>query len=335
MHLFQGRNMTQARNRLVSVIDTPYYHCIGRCVRRAFLCGSDDFSGKNYEHRRQWVVDRLQQLTQLFAIDVCSYAVMSNHYHVVVKLSPSSANDWPESEIVERWVKLFSGNEHTRAYFSGEMSSVSADYISTKIPIWKERLTSLSWFMRCLNEHIARKANQEDECTGHFWEGRFKSQALLDEAALMSCMAYVDLNPIRAKMAKTPEQSDYTSIQARIRLLVQPKQTTKDKPNWLLPMIGQRNQRSGIPLDLDNYLALVDWTGRAQLQNKRGAIPNHLAPILQRLSLDEGTWLKSQQHFGKQYYLVIGSTRRIKALATKVGMSWLAGQGRDSPYEAG
>ena len=325
--------MTQARNRLVSVIDTPYYHCIGRCVRRAFLCGTDDFSGKSYEHRRQWVVDRLQQLTQLFAIDVCSYAVMSNHYHVVVKLSPSSANDWTESEIVERWAKLFAGNEHTRAYFSGEMTSVNSDYINTKLPIWKERLTSLSWFMRCLNEHIARKANHEDECTGHFWEGRFKSQALLDEAALMSCMAYVDLNPIRAKKAETPEQSDYTSIQTRIRHLV--SNDTDNPSNWLLPMVGWSNHRSGIPLNLDNYLALVDWTGRAQLHNKRGAIPKHLAPILHRLSLDEGTWLKSQHHFGKQYYLAIGGTRRLKALATKVGISWLAGQGRDSPYGVG
>ena len=329
--------MTQARNRLVSVVDTPYYHCIGRCVRRAFLCGTDDFSGKNYEHRRQWVVDRLARLTQFFAIDVCSYAVMSNHYHVVVKLSPSDTRGWSEREVVERWVGLFSGNAHTRAYLSGEiLTPCTKEYINTNLAIWTERLCSLSWFMRCLNEHIARKANDEDNCTGHFWEGRFKSQALLDESALMSCMAYVDLNPIRAKVAETPEKSDYTSIQARIQALTKSKDTT-NKANWLLPMVGQTNQAQGntdkvIPLDLDNYLALVDWTGRAQLTNKRGAIPNHLAPILHRLSLDERAWLKSQIHFGKQYYCAIGSTRRIKALAARVGKRWLAGQGRDSPY---
>ncbi len=197
--------MTQPRNRLVSVVDTPYYHCIGRCVRRAFLCGTDASSGRNYEHRRQWLLDRLKQLTQIFAIDVCSYAVMSNHYHVVVKLSPSSANDWTDKAIIERWTSLYRGNEHTRAYLSGEALSLSSKaYINTHLPLWKERLSSLSWFMKCLNEYIARRANAEDQCTGHFWEGRFKSQALLDEAALMSCMAYVDLNPIRAKMATTP-----------------------------------------------------------------------------------------------------------------------------------
>jgi len=325
--------MTQPRKRLISVEDTPYYHCIGRCVRRAFLCGTDEFSGQDYEHRRQWVVNRLKFLTQLFAIDVCSYAVMSNHYHVVVKLTPSSANDWTDKDIVVRWEQLFSGNEHTRAYLTEDsLSEHTKGYLAVHIPLWRERLCSLSWFMRCLNEYIARKANEEDDCTGRFWEGRFKSQALLDEAALVSCMAYVDLNPIRAKMARTPEQSDYTSIQTRIRALVNPKQNQENEQHWLLPMEGQSNESTGLPLDLDNYLALVDWTGRAQLHNKRGSIPKHLSPILNRLELDPKMWLGSQMQFGRQYYLAVGSSRRIKALATRVGRHWLSGQGKGAQY---
>ena len=325
--------MTQPRNRLISVEDTPYYHCIGRCVRRAFLCGSDEFSSQDYEHRRQWVANRLKQLTQVFAIDVCSYAVMSNHYHVVVKLAPSSANDWTDKDIVERWEELFAGNKHTRAYLSEDsLSEHTKDYLAIHIPLWQERLCNLSWFMRCLNEYIARKANEEDDCTGRFWEGRFKSQALLDEAALVSCMAYVDLNPIRAKMAATPEQSDFTSIQERIRLLSSPKQNQDNDKQWLLPMEGQTNDGTGLPLDLDNYLALVDWTGRAQLQSKRGSIPSNLSPILNRLDIDSKDWLGSQQNFGRQYYLAVGSTKRIRALATRVGRSWLSGQGKGAQY---
>ena len=321
--------MTQPRRRLVSIEDTPYYHCIGRCVRRAFLCGTDEFSGQNYEHRRKWVTNRLKYLSQTFAIDVCSYAVMSNHYHVVVKLNPAASNSWSDKEIVEKWARLFSGNEHTRAYLSDNcLTDSNKDFLSINVPLWRKRLSSLSWFMRCLNEYIARRANFEDNCTGHFWEGRFKSQALLDEAALVSCMAYVDLNPIRAKVAKTPEESDYTSIQERIQRLLKPE----NQSTWLLPMTGQTNKGTGIPLDLENYLALIDWTGRCKLQDKPGSISNNLAPILTRLDLNPESWLQSQENFGKQYCLAFGSSNRIKALATKVGKSWLAGQCKNSQY---
>ena len=78
--------MTTARKNLIGPASTPYYHCMARCVRRAFLYGRDDFSGKNYDHRRQWVVDRLKELAGIFSIKVCAYAVMSNHYHVVLHI---------------------------------------------------------------------------------------------------------------------------------------------------------------------------------------------------------------------------------------------------------
>lgn len=325
--------MTQPRKRLVCVEATPYYHCIGRCVRRAFLCGQDEFSGKDYEHRRQWIVDRLQCLTQIFAIDVCSYALMSNHYHLVLKLNTSRAKAWNDQDVVNHWCRLFSGNEHSRAFCSGEpMTATGEKYIRTMLPVWRERLSNLSWFMRCLNEYIARKANEEDECSGRFWEGRFKSQALLDNAALLSCMAYVDLNPVRARIASTPEESEYTSVQARIQSMLVPNSMASD---WLVPMAEKGDKEHNLPINLYHYLALVDWTGRLVTKTKGGAIPIQLKPILARLELDESTWLHSQCHFGKQYYSVIGARCRVRALALRIGQSWLAGQGKQSQCSFG
>ena len=102
--------MARARKELISLTDTRYYHCIARCVRRAFLCGRDEFSGKDYEHRRQWIVDRLFELAEIFAIDVVAYAVLSNHYHTILQVSAEQAAEWSMDEVIERWTRLFSGH---------------------------------------------------------------------------------------------------------------------------------------------------------------------------------------------------------------------------------
>ena len=184
------------------------------------MCGEGD-NGQCYEHRRQWIEDRIHLLSSIFTIDICSYAVMSNHYHIVVKLTPSE--HLPQEEVITRWLTLFKGPLLVQRYVAGEQfDSIEHQTISSIVNLWRNRLQSLSWFIphwaqvKCLNEPIARAANSEDGCTGHFWESRFKSQALLSKEALLSCMAYVDLNPIRAKITDTPETSSYTSIRERI-----------------------------------------------------------------------------------------------------------------------
>jgi hypothetical protein len=102
----------------------------------------------------------------------------------------------------------------------------------------RERLSTLSWFMRRLNEDLARRANTEDVCKGHFWEGRLKSQALLDEAAILTYMSYVDLNPVRVGMAECPENSDLTSIQQRIIEYTKgSNESAADKPH-LTPLVN-------------------------------------------------------------------------------------------------
>ncbi|WP_460313697.1 transposase, partial [Aliiglaciecola aliphaticivorans] len=177
--------MPLPRKRQISLSDTPYYHCVSRCVRRAFLCGEDKLTGKSYEHRRQWVEDRLLFLTTVFAIEVCAYAVMSNHTHVVLHVNSDKAKHWTDKEIARRWHKLHKGTLLSQKFTSkqatelieAELSEAEHMTLQSTLSVYRSRLIDISWFMRELNEPIARQANQEDNCTGHFWEGRFKSQA--------------------------------------------------------------------------------------------------------------------------------------------------------------
>jgi REP element-mobilizing transposase RayT len=308
--------MTLPRRTLVCVDDTPFYHITSRCVRRSFLCGVDHATGNDYSHRRLFIEQRIHLLSSLFAIDIVAYAVMSNHLHLVVKLSPEAVEQWSDKEVVERWTSLFKGPLLVQQYCKGTtLAPEELRVVSDCINTYRLRLADLGWFMKCLNEPVARIANQEDGCTGHFWEARYRSQALLTEEALLSCMAYVDLNPIRASMAPSPEQSDHTSIKERITqslnlaesigTLLQDHQLNHFnvilKP--LLHFEGNvtLNEQQGILFSLNDYLELVDHTGRILRDDKRGAIALHLSPILERLNIDRKAWLNNSTAFEKIY----------------------------------
>jgi len=307
--------MPEPRYRQVSIDDTPYYHCISRCVRRAFLCGSDSVTGFNFEHRRQWIVDRIKLLCSVFAVDLCAYAIMSNHYHIVVRLNADEIEQWSDEEIAKRWMQIFSGPLLMHQYLANaDLTSAELKCIADLFMTWRERLCDLSWFMRCINEPIARMANAEDHCTGRFWEGRFKSQALLDERAVLACMAYVDLNPIRAAIAQTPEQSDYTSVQERIE---QPEN------GCLIPFSEQSDD--GIPFRLKDYLELVDWGGREVKRNKRGYVPANTPPILDRLRMDSAPVLDYLSKGDVPSPGALGPVSMLRAFAESVGRKFIKG----------
>ena len=322
--------MPKPRKTLVSLDATPYYHCVSCCVRRAFLCGVDAFSGYSYEHRRQWVEDRLLALACIFAIDIAAYAVMSNHYHVVLHINHQLATSWTRSEVIEHWHQLFKGSLLSQRYVQGEiLSKAEHAALSDQVNEWRERLMSISWFMRCTNEPIAREANNEDKVTGRFWEGRFKSQALLDEKALAACMVYVDLNPIRARMAETPEQSDHTSIKRRIKQALKVKQSYRpeQQPKELLPFAG--NPRvdlpDGIPFSLSDYLILVDWSGRIIREDKKGHIPEHLPDILQRLDIHPRNWMYLTNNFEHPFKNLVGAVHHVRQACESIGKNWVHG----------
>ena len=301
--------MPRPRRTQISVEDTPWYHAVTRCVRKAWLTGVDPNTGQSYEHRREWVESQLLKLGAIFAIDIAAYAVMSNHLHLVLRIDIELANSWTDREVAEQWHLLFKGTELTQKFAKGELvEERNLAPLRHSIAQYRSRLSDISWFMRCLNEPIARKANKEDKCTGRFWEGRFKSQALLDEAAVLTCMAYVDLNPIRAKMALIPEKSDYTSIQARIKAALKGEQ-----PKSLLPFIGNEklNQPKGVNFELQDYLQLVDETGRIIREDKRGSISASSSKILNRLNISPDNWIKMTSDFGKIFHGPVGTTQEL------------------------
>ncbi len=328
--------MPTARKNHVSLDATPYYHCIGRCVRRAFLWGQDQVTGQDFSHRKVWVTQRLAELSQAFAINICAYAVMSNHYHLVLHIDVARARAWPDAEVARRWGMLFALPLLVTEHLKGNLKSKADTHKSkadTHVALellaeLRRRLGDLSWYMRCLNETIARRANQEDHCTGRFWEGRFKSQPILDEAGLLACCVYVDLNPVRAGVAATPESSDFTAIQQRLQTFAAQRASADSKPAQaqaqaqkvappLHPFANHLNAdpAKGMPYTLLDYVELVDWTARIVRTDKKGAIPIQTPCILQRLGFSAAEFHKHMQAQAMTRGTVIGQVARLKAYA--------------------
>jgi REP element-mobilizing transposase RayT len=388
-----------ARSQIVREDQVGVYHCIARCVRRAFLCGIDAYTGKDYSHRKAWILDRLCQLAALFGVEVCGYSVMSNHLHLVLRNRPDVVQRWSDAEIALRWCRLFPRrNRATGEPLEPDEPDVAMAMADRERRAeLRQRLSSLSWFMRCLCEHIARTANAEDDVTGRFWGGRFKSVALLDEAAILACSMYVDLNPIRAGLAATPEESPYTSGYDRIQRLTEcpdpsatageprPAGTCGTGSDWLCeltleeatierqpatcdavatpiadsaPTAGssaaeppavqspplapisqaaaqlatmralpaRASNQGFLPIELEHYVMLLDWTGRELRADKRGAIPDHLAPILDRLGLNRSNWVETVRGFGRMFKSAAGRSSTLVDAAARCSRRWFQGQ---------
>jgi hypothetical protein len=291
------------RSMVVDEAVTPWYHCVSRCVRKAFLCG------QGYAHRKDWIEARLEELVGLFAIDCAGFAVMDNHLHVLLRLGSQRVADWPDRDVARRWLTLFPIRDVTGKPLpasEARVGQLAAD--SAWVAKVRKRLADLGWFMKCLKEPLARMANREEGCTGAFWEGRFRCVAVLDEESLLATAAYIDLNPLAAGIAVTPEDSEHTSLRARIdncrangtletvrddlsTLTANPAQ---EADSWLLPLDdlrGQEGGRAGMVegCTLSCYLRLVDWTSRLVRQEKANLHPA-VAPIFVRLGIESSAW---------------------------------------------
>lgn len=209
--------MATPRYKLVDDSTAIGYHLVSNCVRRAWLCGKDRRTGKDYSHRKRWLVERMLALARCFAVEIDAYAVMSNHFHLVVHYDPKANESWTPEEVAARWVEAFPPTR--RGAVAEELKAEAQELLlgdPERLARARRTLGSLSCFMQHLKQPIAKRANDEDGCKGHFFEQRFYSGALLSEEAVLAAMAYVDLNPVRAKLARRLEQCEHTSISARL-----------------------------------------------------------------------------------------------------------------------
>ncbi|MFM8478128.1 MAG: transposase [Planctomycetaceae bacterium] len=330
------------RREIFSETDVQVFHIISRCVRRNHLCGRDGRSGRDFSHRREWIRSRLEELAGIFAIETLGYALMANHMHLVIRTRPDIAAAWSDDEVALRWWTLFP-QRRTATGLPEQPTAEELNHLknsSGSLADKRRRLSSVSWFMKCISEPIAKRANREDEVTGHFWEARFKAQPLLDESAIAACMAYVDLNPIRAAVANTPETSEFTSLQDRIAdrqsatadlsTTAQEAQTEHGpRAGWLAPIAleptrkhsrdrhttRRLSNRGCLFLSLDQYLQLVDWTGRQLRLDKPGQIPAHLEAVLTRLDCSLETWLDLVKNFRRRFLTEAGRPETLQTVS--------------------
>ena len=278
---------------------------------------------------------------------------MDNHLHLLLRIDPEIASGWSDIEVVERWFKLFPPRGADR-----KPMTVSKDIVNARLSnvSWvaetRKRLSSLGWFMKCLKEPLARMANKQDECTGAFFEGRFKSIAILDEESLLSVCAYIDLNPVAAGIAATPEASEHTSVKARVEHVTTSGRTMDlqvaelgsvaamqvsgglEDDLWLIPIEDRRERgalregmRSGFTLG--QYLMLVEYTGR-MLREGKAAISSEVVDIFARLGCTPETWgVRMKKLTGGRLLgrFLAASRERLRQLAGTLNVRHLANVG--------
>ena len=244
--------MAVARKMLIDPNEALYYHVSSRVVRQAYLCGEDTVSGKNYDHRKSWLIARIKRMSQIFGIDVQTYAIMDNHFHMVVYFDPKRTNDWSDLEIVRRWCAITPPKSRKGSSVREEFDKKVSETLKSTVRVKKcrEQISSISWFMYHIKHPLSRLANKEDGTHGCFFDDRFYSGALLDEEAVISCMAYVDLNPVRAKISKAIEEYQFTGVAARLEKV---RFDSDQLDEYLNPLYGKHDLQSEHKVEEKNH----------------------------------------------------------------------------------
>jgi REP element-mobilizing transposase RayT len=320
-------------------------HVMNRVVRGYFLMGADPLTGKNYDHRKKWIESLLQRFAAIFGIDLLCFAIMSNHFHLILRSRPDVVETWDSTEVARRWMLLCPKRKEkdgsAKEPSEAELNVIRND--AKKLKQIRRRLSDISWWMRLLCQRVAQNANREEEApAGKFWQNRFRSVRLLDEEAILACAAYVDLNPIRAAMAEKLEESQHTSVLLRLETLAddcqpvanpQPpsvgaEECVGSRPDSMLSPVeidelhdtlgaqpcstGDRcSQKGFLPMSAMAYVQLLDWTARQLATGKPGCTPADAPPILKRLRLEPTVWCTLVSQFRSLFGFVAGRPQRV------------------------
>ena len=343
------------RRDTIDKSEVGVYHCYNRCVRGESLLREDLTKGPDYDRRKDWLLEMLIFFSGIFSIEILKYAIMDNHLHLIVRNRPDLIRKWTKSKVLRRAMKLFPEASRRHGWYvePGERLPNSLLENEKLIAEMRDRLSDISWLMKVLQERIARRCNCEDEVSGHFWASRFQSERLLDDAAVLACSLYVDLNWIRAGKADRPEKSKYTSAGRRIRGLkarrkkrqregiqqdgfLAPLNVMGDYPNEDLAAEDLRASNKGIfEMTLEIYLSLLDTVGRMLRTDKRGAIPDHLASVLERVGIRPEYFADCVETYGRWARRMVGAENTLRQQAEKLKQKWLQGVSQASHFFTG
>ena len=337
------------RGEVFAADEIAVVHVMNRVVRRCFLMGDDPISGKNFDHRKQWIEDEIGRSAASFGIDLIAFSLLSNHMHLILRSRPDVVATWDDTEVARRWLMLCPKRKdelgRAKEPTVPELNSIRLD--ADKTAEIRGRLSDISWWMRLLCQRIAQRANREDGAEGKFWQSRFRGVRLIDEEAILAAAAYVDLNPIRAALAETLENSDFTSVQRRVQSLVweeaaanenpttdsnairvNSSAASQSRPDCFLSPVSVDELRDALgpqpsasqhrcsdkgfaSMTTADYLQLLDWTARQIVGGKRGSTPADAPPIFARLRIKPEVWCELVTNFGILFSLVAGQPHRV------------------------
>jgi REP element-mobilizing transposase RayT len=339
------KEMRRKRTEIANAEVINTLHITQRCVRQQYFLDDNRYVKGRFKQRRVAIFQRLVHLASAFAIDVLRVSFMSNHIHLNLRNRPDIVSTWSDQEVVRRWLKICPGYCQAHVDFHEYLPTppteedIARELKNKKrVKELRRRLSDISTFMWSFNNYSSKLFNMMDGVRGCFWESRYKVQALLDNEALLICGLYVDLNPIRAGVANTPEESKFTSAYWQIETLkflakfpnadpakrpdafLAPVQITCDEACKTNSSTGCRASDMGfLEMSSAEYLILLDLMGRIVREDKVGSIPAELPPIFERLKIDFEAIVELVKGYEVLFKSFVGTTESIQAKTRELG----------------